>query len=232
MYSSNTTNAYLINGTLKEVAQPASPYSFFSLTEPYGLREVWDAEHAAFYNTPVKHPISDYAKPLAAYIDKCGTMFVRIELRTDYSKHIVDISVSLLNAHPEFVCQALNSLFKFQVFEKRYDLFCKAMLVQRFEPEEEPAVDTPGSIDGTSLTGVHVEQYPELSSSEGPSVSTEDIVVDEEEGSFDDAEEDQTEDEARLAEIMALTPEAVLHNIAPTINAMPIFMSSTDSPEC
>ena len=158
---------YPINGTLQETSEKASPYSFFSLTRRYGLREMWDEEHAKFYGKETKHDVADYIKPLGICVDNGGTAFVRCCISDQLGiEHIVDVQSSVARDDPEFVANVLKSLYGFNVYNKLYPVFGKALNVLRLDPESvEPGGDdddehasTAGvtiyqAVDGYPLTG-------------------------------------------------------------------------------
>ena len=150
---------YPIKGTLQETSEKASPYSFFSLTRKYGLREMWDEEHAKFYNKETKHDVADYIKPLGICVDNGGTSFVRCCLVDQLGiEHIVDVQASVARDDPEFVANVLKALFGYNVYKNLYSVFGKALNVLRLEPEA-VSPDSDGTDDtGDTATGVIVYQ--------------------------------------------------------------------------
>lgn len=150
---------YPIKGTLRDTSERASPYSFFSLTRKYGLREMWDEEHAKFYGKEKKHDVADYIKPVGICVDNGGTVFVRCCIVDQLGiEHFVDIQATVARDDPKFVADVLKSLFGFNVYKSLYGVFAKALNVLRLEPEE---VSPDGGSDGdggSTLSGVTVYQ--------------------------------------------------------------------------
>lgn len=150
---------YPIKGTLQETSEKASPYSFFSLTRKYGLREMWDEEHAKFYNKETKHDVADYIKPVGICVDSGGTAFVRCCLVDQLGiEHIVDVQASVARDDPEFVANVLKSLYGFNVYKNLYGVFGKALTVLRLEPEKVTPGGSSEDSTGDTSTGVIIYQ--------------------------------------------------------------------------
>ncbi len=150
---------YPIKGTLNETSEAASPYSYFSLTRRYGLREMWDDEHAAFYGKEKKHDVADYIKPLGICVDNGGTAFVRCCIMDSLGiERIADIQSSVAQQDPEFVANVLKALFGFNVYSNLYSVFARALNVQRMEPEETSSDSSGTDTDSASYSGVTVYQ--------------------------------------------------------------------------
>lgn len=150
---------YPIKGTLRDTSERASPYSFFSLTRKYGLREMWDEEHAKFYGKETKHDVADYIKPLGICVDNGGTSFVRCCIMDQLGiEHYVDVQASVARDDPEFVANILKSLYGYNVYKNLYHVFGRALNVLRLEPEEAAQSDGGSEDEGTSTAGVTIFQ--------------------------------------------------------------------------
>ena len=148
---------YPITGTLRETSEQASPYSYFSLTRRFGLREMWDDEHAAFYGKAKKHDVADYIKPLGLVLDNGGNQYVRCCFVDQLGiEHIADIDRRVAADDPKFVAQVLKALYGFNVYSNLHDVFGKALNVLRLEPEEAQASEEDSADDASSDSGVSI----------------------------------------------------------------------------
>ena len=155
-----------ILGTLKETSMEASPYSYFSLTRKYGLREMWDDTHAKFFSKEFKHQVADYIKPIGVLTGTESGDYVRCVLVDRLGNdRVADISALAISSDPLFVGQALNSVFGFKVYNGLYDVFARALTILRLEPaasSTEPSEESDAAASDSSGVFIYetVDGYP------------------------------------------------------------------------
>lgn len=172
---------FLVEGPMRETAFPASPYSYFEVSERDGLREMWDEAHAAHYASPVKHALADYAAPIFLYRTASGALYVCVKLLCcDRVMRVACVDSRLLRDDPDFVVRALGSALGFRSDYDKAGLVCKALMPRVFFPadvaegdEVVPVLDlfltydsgrvSPHKVFGTGVDGVEdaSEQAPE-----------------------------------------------------------------------